>query len=140
MKILVAADGSPYTKRMLEYLAQHADWLSPQHDYTVVNAVSAVPPRAAAALDRSALKDYYQDEAERVFKPIRTQLRKRGIDAKFVFKTGPAGEVIAKLADSGGFELLVMGSRGHGSFGSLVMGSVATRVLAGCTTPVLLVR
>lgn len=140
MKILVAADGSPYTKRMLDYVAQHAEWLGQQQDYTVVNAVAAVPPRAAAALDRSALKDYYQDEAERVFKPIRTQFRKLGIDAKFVFKTGPAGDVITKLADSGGFDLLIMGSRGHGSFGSLVMGSVATKVLAGCSTPVLLVR
>ena len=33
-----------------------------------------------------------------------------------------------------------MGSRGHGALGGLVMGSVATRVLAHCQTPVLLVR
>jgi nucleotide-binding universal stress UspA family protein len=34
----------------------------------------------------------------------------------------------------------MMGSHGHGTLGSLVMGSVATKVLAGCKTPVLLVR
>jgi nucleotide-binding universal stress UspA family protein len=33
-----------------------------------------------------------------------------------------------------------MGSHGHGTIGSLVMGSVATRVLASCKTPVLLIR
>jgi hypothetical protein len=27
MKILIAADGSPYTKRMLAYLAAHDEWL-----------------------------------------------------------------------------------------------------------------
>jgi nucleotide-binding universal stress UspA family protein len=33
-----------------------------------------------------------------------------------------------------------MGSHGHGTLGNLVMGSVATQVLAGCKVPVLLVR
>jgi nucleotide-binding universal stress UspA family protein len=33
-----------------------------------------------------------------------------------------------------------MGSHGHGALTNLVMGSVATRVLAHCSVPVLLVR
>ena len=37
-------------------------------------------------------------------------------------------------------DVIVMGSRGHGALGSLVMGSVATKVLASCGVPVLLVR
>jgi len=32
------------------------------------------------------------------------------------------------------------GSRGHGSLANLILGSVATKVLALCTTPVLLIR
>ena len=48
--------------------------------------------------------------------------------------------MIAKLADGGGFDLLVMGSHGHGSAGNLVMGTVATQVLASCKVPVPLVR
>ena len=53
---------------------------------------------------------------------------------------GNAGELIATTAESGKFDLVIMGSRGHGALGSLVMGSVATKVLASCGTPVLLVR
>jgi nucleotide-binding universal stress UspA family protein len=33
-----------------------------------------------------------------------------------------------------------MGSHGHGSWGNLIMGSVATQVLGHCKVPVLLVR
>jgi nucleotide-binding universal stress UspA family protein len=44
------------------------------------------------------------------------------------------------LADKGKFDLLMMGSHGHGTLTNLVMGSVATKVLARCSTPVLLVR
>ena len=49
MKILVAVDGSSYTKRMLAYLAAHDEWLGDQHDYTVLHVVMAVPPRAQTA-------------------------------------------------------------------------------------------
>ena len=33
-----------------------------------------------------------------------------------------------------------MGSHGHGTLANLVLGSVATKVMALCSTPVLLVR
>ena len=38
------------------------------------------------------------------------------------------------------FDLLLMGSHGHGALGSLLMGSVVARVMATCSVPVLLVR
>ncbi len=140
MKILVAADGSAYTKRMLAYLAAHDEWLGPQHQYTVLNVVPAVPTRAAAVFDKETLQAYYDDESEKVFKPVRAFLKKHGLDVEYVAKTGNAAEVIGKLADRGKYDLLVMGSRGMGSIGNLVLGSVATKVLAQCETPVLLVR
>ena len=40
----------------------------------------------------------------------------------------------------GRFDLVVMGSRGHGSFVNLVLGSVATKVLSETQVPVLLIR
>lgn len=140
MKILVAVDGSSYTKRMLAYLAAHDEWLGDAHKYTVVHAVPAVPPRAAAVLDKEVLKSYYEDEAEKVLKTIRTFFGKQRIQAEYVSKIGPAADVIAALANKGKFDLLMMGSHGHSTLGNLVMGSVATKVMAHCTAPVLLVR
>ncbi|MBL8331688.1 MAG: universal stress protein [Rubrivivax sp.] len=140
MKILVAVDGSPYTKRMLAYLAAHDEWLGGAHEYTVAHTVNAVPPRAASVLDKQVLKDYYEGEAEKVFKPIRSFFDKQGIKASYVGKVGAAGDTIAGMADKGGFDLVIMGSHGHGTLKNLVMGSVATKVLAHCSTPVLLVR
>ncbi len=140
MKILVAVDGSTYTKRMLAYLAAHDEWLGSAHQYTVVHAVPAVPPRAAAVLDKEVLKSYYDDEAEKVLKTIRTFFGKQKIQAEFISKVGPAADVIAALANKGKFDLLMLGSHGHSTLGNLVMGSVATKVMAHCTAPVLLVR
>ena len=140
MKILIAADGSDYTKRMLAYLAAHDEWLGGAHQYTVLTATPAVPARAAAVIDRDTLKAYYADTAEAVFKPIRSFFKKQRIEAEFVAKVGHASEVIAKVADSQKFDLLLMGSHGHGTIGNLVMGSVVTKVLAHCKTPLLIVR
>jgi len=140
MKILVPVDGSPYTKKMLAYLAAHDEWLGSHHVYTVVHAVPPVPPSAVSVLDKSTLDEYYAEVAEKVFKPIRTFFAKQGLQAQFVSKTGPAAEIIVQAARKGGYDLLVMGSHGHGTLTNLVMGSVATKVLANCTTPVLLIR
>jgi nucleotide-binding universal stress UspA family protein len=140
MKILVAVDGSSFTKRMLAYLAAHEDWLGTHHEYSVLNVAPALPPRAASAVDKSVLKDYYAEEADKVFKPIRTFFDKQGIRAQYIAKIGSAGDVIADVADKGKYDLLMMGSHGHGTLGKLVMGSVSTKVMAHCGTPVLIIR
>ena len=140
MKILAAVDGSPYTKRMLAYLAAHDEWLGPQHEYTLLHAVPAVPPRAASVLEKETLKAYYDDMAEKVFKPIRTFFARQGLKASFVTRIGPAGEIVSEAAKKGRYDLLILGSHGHGTLTNLVMGSVATKVLASCDTPALLIR
>ncbi|MFO1341249.1 MAG: universal stress protein [Burkholderiaceae bacterium] len=140
MKILVPVDGSPFTKRMLAYLAAHDEWLGNQHSYTVLNVVQPVPPRASAVLDKTILKAYYTDESDKVFKPIRSFFDKQRIKAEFLAKVGPAADTIADMATKGKFDLLMMGSHGHSTLGSLVLGSVTTKVMANCATPVLIVR
>lgn len=140
MKILIAVDGSTYTKHMLAYIAAHDEFLGPNHQYTALNVSAALPPRATAIFDREMLKTYHEDECERVFKPIRTFFKKQGIAAEFLTKVGSAGDVIARTADSGKYDLLIMGSHGHNALGTLVMGSVTNRVIAHCKTPVLLIR
>jgi nucleotide-binding universal stress UspA family protein len=140
MKILVAADGSEFTKRMLAYLAAHDEWMGSHHQYTVLTVVPPVPARAASVLSKDVLQSYYEDEADKVFKPIRAFFTQQGLNAEYVSKHGGAADTIAATADAGKFDLLVLGSHGHGALGNLVMGSVATRVVAQCGVPVLLVR
>lgn len=141
MKILVAVDGSEFTKRMLAYWVAHEEWLGPEHDYTVLTVVQTIPSRAAAVLDRAALQAYYADEGETTLHPIRAFLDQKSLSATFLSKTGASvGDVIAKTAETDGFELVVLGSHGHGALGGVVLGSVCSHVLAKCKTPVLIVR
>ena len=140
MKILLAVDGSPFTKKMLAYLATHESLFSKGNDYTVFTVQPVLPPRARAAVGKEIVDSYYREEAEKVIAPVTKFLLRHGIDAKSSWKAGHVGESIAKFADSGAFDLLIMGSHGHGTLVNLVVGSVATQVLAHCKVPVLLVR
>jgi nucleotide-binding universal stress UspA family protein len=140
MKILVAADGSVYTKRMLAYIAAHDEWLGSRHQYTVIHCVSPLPHRAAAFVDLALVREYYKDDAEAVLGPIRAFFAMQGIHAALVHRIGAPAVNIAKLAQRGKFDLLIIGSQGHGALRGLVLGSVATGVLSLCSTPVLVIR
>jgi nucleotide-binding universal stress UspA family protein len=139
MKILLAVDGSPYTKKMLAYLAAN-ELFSPKNDYTAVTAQLGLPTQARTALGKELVQKYYQDDGMRVMTPVTKYLLRHGITPKCIWKIARPGELISKTATEGKFDLVVMGSHGHGTLLNLVMGSVTTEVLAGCKVPVLIVR
>ena len=141
MKILLAVDGSSYTKKMLAYLTTHGELFGAgNNDYTVLTVQPALPARARAAVGKEVVNSYYEEETTKVIAPVAKFLARHDLSAKTSWKIGPAGETIAKFADAGKFDMVIMGSRGHGTLGNLVMGSVATQVLANCSVPVLLIR
>jgi nucleotide-binding universal stress UspA family protein len=139
MKILIAADGSDYTRRMLDYLAAH-DWLRSGHGLSVLTVVLPLPHRAAAFAGKDLAQNYYFDDAEQVLRPLREFMKTHGVEAEFDYRIGHPAECIARAALEGGHDLVVMGSHGHGEVANLVLGSVAMKVLAACRIPVLLVR
>ena len=133
MKILIAADGSIYTKRMLAYIAAHDEWLGARHVYTVLYCA---PQPADVTLSRN----FHAATAEGVFKPIRAFFAQKSMDAEFAHAVGSAPDLIADRAQGGKFDLLVMGSHGHGQAAGIALGSVVSDVLGKCSTPVLLIR
>ena len=140
MNILLAVDGSAYTKKMLAYLATHEELLGSTHTYTVLTVQAPLPARARAALGKDVVDTYHAEEAEKILAPVCKFLARHGVEAKRSVKVGSVGENIAKVAEAGKFDLLVMGSHGHGAIATLVMGSVTTQVLAQSKVPVLIVR
>jgi nucleotide-binding universal stress UspA family protein len=140
MKILLPVDGSAFTKKMLAYLTTHPELFGTGNSYTLLSVQQPLPPRARAAVGTDIAQGFYADESEKVTAPVLKFLGNHGLSVKVIHKVGSPADLIAKTASSGKFDLVVMGSHGHSALGNLVMGSVATRVLANCKTPVLLVR
>lgn len=140
MKILLAVDGSDYTRKMLDYVTTNRALFDASHTYVLLTAQPELPPHVRSSLGATAVKDYHQDEATKVLEPTAAALVAGGINAQSVWKAGPAGETIAKYAEDNQCDMIIMGTHGHGSLARLVMGSVTTQVLAHCGVPVLLIR
>lgn len=139
MKILVAVDGSIYTQHAINYLVRHAARFGGA-EIELLTVHPPIPARPARHLGRGVVDGYYRDECEKALAPARRALKKAGVEFTEGFMVGNPGEVIAAHADKGRFDMVIMGSHGHSALGNLVMGSVATKVLAGCKAPVLVIR
>lgn len=140
MKILLPVDGSEYTKRMLGYIAAHDELLGPQHEYTVMTVVPALPSGVTSFLDRAMADAYYEECAQEVLKPIKAFADQKGWKVQLISRKGHAADVVAEFAAKHPTDLIVMGTHGRSAFGNVVLGSVTTGVLARSKVPVLLVR
>jgi nucleotide-binding universal stress UspA family protein len=57
-----------------------------------------------------------------------------------IHAVGHAAEAIASVVDAEKPDLIVMGTHGHSALGNMLLGSVASGVLARCQVPVLLIH
>ena len=139
MKIVMAADGSKFSLHAVNYLIKHRE-LFGDAKLMLLNIHLPIPGRAAAHLGRTVVQEYYSDECEKALAPARRALTKAGLAFTETWKVGDPGDELAEFATKGKYDLVIMGSHGHGLFANLVLGSVATKVLAGCKVPVLVIR
>ena len=140
MKILLATDGSPHSRRVVGYLAGHLRLLGGKPDLYLIHVRPPLPNRAAGALSRSIVRRYYSDETRKALAAAKRTLDRGKVRYKEVQMIGDPGETIAGYARKGRFDLVVLGSRGQGALSNLLLGSVASKVLAGCKVPALIIR
>jgi len=140
MKILLPVDGSDCTRRMVAYLAAHDELFGTRHDYVMLLVIQNLPANVASLLDTQAIEDYCSRETAHVFAPLRTFAAQNHWNARFETVQGDAGDAIARYAEQERAGLIVMGSHGRTALANVVMGSVATSVLARCKIPILLIR
>jgi nucleotide-binding universal stress UspA family protein len=143
MKILLAADGSPYTSKAAEFLVSHFNWFEESPELHVVHAMLSIPiseSRATAVVGRDAVDNYYRQQAGEALAPAERILKQHGVSFKAGYVIGDIAQQLNGYAMENGIDLIVMGTHGHGAWNNLVMGSVATKVRAITELPVLLVK
>ena len=98
-----------------------------------------VSGHARMYLKKDLIDEYYAEEAQKALAPAKEKLDKAGISYTVSHQVGNVSETIAKYVKAKGCELVIMGTRGLGSVQSMVLGSVATKVLHLVDVPVTLV-
>ena len=96
--------------------------------------------RSPSAPCSDVVNDYYREESEAALRPSEKLLAKKEIPFHAGYKVGDIAQEIQAYVKKNRIDMIVMGSHGHGALTNLVMGSVATKVLASTDVPVLIVR
>lgn len=141
MKILIAVDGSPHTRKALDYLASHRAAFVTGHELLIVHVCIGIPGHVARHVSKDVVTDYYAEKSAKVIDPVTHDLAELGIaNYTMELRHGHAAEEILKVADTSNADLIVMGTHGQGLFDRVLMGSVATKVIADSDKAVLLVQ
>lgn len=141
MKILLAVDGSAYSRKAVRHLMRHFDWFRNPPELHLLHVKLPLPPgRARSFLGDDTVNQYYKSESEAALAPSEKLLRKEAIPFQSAYRVGDIAGEIQSYVKKNKIDMIVMGSHGHGALENLVMGSVATKVLAVTQVPVLIVR
>jgi nucleotide-binding universal stress UspA family protein len=140
-KIVIATDGSPSSLEAVEYGLELAADQGAEAIFVHVAPATEVLPTAPFAMGVAATVPHQVDEYDRAsLDEAVTIAAARGLDAKTELLTGNPAHAIAAYADSIEADLIVVGSRGHGTIAGALLGSVSRGVLHDAKRPVVVVR
>lgn len=121
MKLLLAYDGFEHSRFALEETARIA------HDEDAeVTVLSIVPPdaRGSKSGGHVSLPPHAEEDVARA----EAYLAERGVEAQVAAGHGRPADEIVEYAEAGGFDLVLLGTRGLGPVGRVVRGSVGRKV------------
>ena len=137
--IVVGVDGSPGSRKALTWAAAEA--ADHGADLVVLNVWehTLLPPAGSVSVSERYVPERSQTTAEDLAQVIKEELGEEpSVRVQAQVKQGrPAKVLIDESTDA---DLLVVGTRGHGGFAGLVLGSVSQHVAAYAKCSVAVVR
>jgi len=140
MKLLLAVDGSDCSTRAARQLVKLARALRKRASVVLIHVDAPIMKSVAIRLGAERTRELHLENAEAALKAARGILRRSKIEYREAMLIGDAGPSIADYAATNKCDLVVMGSHGRTGIANLVMGSVATKVIALGSVPVVVVR
>jgi nucleotide-binding universal stress UspA family protein len=136
-KILIATDGSDYTKEAVSY----GLWLAKELG-AEVTALYVIDQTSFVSfpMDSSIVSVYslLENEGKKAVEDVKAEGESNGVKVTpMVLEGSPTRKIVEVAAD---FDLVVLGTLGRSALSKLFMGSVAERVTRYAPCPVLVVR
>ncbi len=135
-KILVASDGSEYSRRAMSRAMDFAESYGTELD--VVSIVEILPEIYSIA---PQVVEERVEKTEEYIAGLKKQADSRGIKSRgFVRDSAEPYNVITEIAQKEQIGLILLGSHGRTGLSRILMGSTAERVIAQAPCPVLVVK
>lgn len=139
-RLLVGIDGSPEAAAAVQTAAGLAKALAAK--LLLVFVAPRHMPRVTGSFEAEAggadLVEH--DYVPALLFQAELACRHAGVEADTTCLAGPVAETLADLAETGDFDLVVVGHRGRGAVRRVLLGSVADRLVQICSRPVLVIR
>jgi len=140
LRILAPIDGSPNATRVVDYLIALAG-KSRNMEIVLVNVRDAMDsPEVHRFWNAEKIHEFQQQEGGMMLADARQRLDTAGVRYTAEVVIGNIAPAIAGHAKSRSCDMIVMGTRGKGTLGRLLLGSVATEVVHLAEMPVTLVK
>lgn len=133
-RIVVGADGSDASLAALEWALQEARLRDGQVHIVTAWHYPVIGDAAGRAEDHEA----FAGSARQAHADALRRASRGGVAVTGEVTEGHPAEVLLKA--SAGADLLVVGSRGHGGFAGMLLGSVSSHAVHQASCPVLVVR
>ena len=141
MRILLAADGSKYTRRAAKHIVKNLARFAKSPKVEVLHVRPPLPyPGAAAYAGKRAVAKYEREESEAALAVAERVLDEASIPYRSSWVIGDIARQVGAYVKKNRIDLLVMGSHGHGAFKSLALGDTAPKLIASTKVPILIVR
>ena len=141
MRTLVAVDGSENAARAVEFVVAVSSQLKQPLSVCLLTVQSPIAgPNVKKYIGAGQLEEHYREQGMAALAPTRAILDKAGVPYDHHIGLGNPADVIVEYAKAQGVQHIVLGTRGLGHLGGLLMGSVATGVLETTPVPVTLVK
>ena len=142
VKILLATDGSESAVRAARKLVEMIPSFKEVPEVHLINVREPVLLRGVylTAVTHDVVRRSYQEEGELALAPSARALDEAKVQYTAEVLVGDVPLTIAQHALRAGCAMIFMGTRGMTAISSLVLGSVATKLLHLADVPVVLVR
>lgn len=141
-KVLLCFDGSKSSVQAARFAAKFMK-MFPGTKVTVLTVPMCSLELSPVVQSSDMLEEISQariQESEMVNKQCQELFEREGLKTKGVVKQGFADRIIANYAALGGYEHIIMGSRGLTGMHGFLKGSVSNKVISQATCPVTLVK
>ena len=141
-RLLLPVDASDNAARAVECaIAMRRHHPAPETmDIHLLNVQREVSGDVSRFVDKESVQDYHRERSEQALERARKLLDAAGVKYGVHMLVGKPWEVISDYAAATGRDLIMMGTRGLGSYTGGMLGSVAQGVAQRSPVPVLLVK
>ena len=140
LKLLVPVDGSENSVRLADYLVKWLQRLAEPAEVRLINVQPALHGEIGMFLSKEQIRNYHHDEGIHALQEARDRLDQANVPYTFHISVGDPAEIIVQFAKEQQCDQIVMGTRGMGKFASLLLGSVASKVIQLAEIPVMLIK